>query len=207
MVAGASRAGKDGRVKLLLRSPLFLIGLALGIICLLGAFGWARWWRHRPEVRYDRYILAAAERYHIDPALVKAVIWRESRFHARARGGAGEIGLMQVNKLAAQEWADASQLKFFHHHQLFDPEKNIMAGSWYLAKLLRRYPQTDNPIPYALADYNAGRSNVLKWLKGDAARVSRQFMLQIEFPGTRDYVYAILKKYNYYKTRFPGERK
>jgi len=148
-------------------------------------------------------ILGAAERYHIDPALVKAVIWRESRFNHRARGRAGEIGLMQINKLAAEEWAEASGLKFFRHHELYNPDKNILAGSWYLAKLLRRYQQTDNPIPYALADYNAGRSNVLKWNKGDAARQSRVFLTQVGFPSTRDYIYSILKRYNYYKTRFP----
>lgn len=173
------------------------------LVVLLAAGLGGCWWRQRPEVRFDPYILAASERYHIDPALVKAVIWRESRFRPMAHGGAGEIGLMQVNRLAAQEWAEASNLKSFRHRELYDPEKNTLAGAWYLAKLLKRYQQTDDPVPYALADYNAGRSNVLRWAKGAAARQSRTFMAQIDFPATRDYVYAIIKRYHYYKTHFP----
>ena len=45
--------------------------------------------------------------------------------------------------------------------ELYDPAKNTMAGSWYLRKLIGRYGNTDNPLAYALADYNAGRNNVL----------------------------------------------
>ena len=44
-----------------------------------------------------------------------------------------------------------------------------MAGTWYLRKLLRRYPRADDPVVYALADYNAGRTHVLRWNKGPAA--------------------------------------
>src|SRR5437870_4726393 len=98
---------------------IFYRGLIAAVLVLAAAGLGSRWWRQRAEVRFDPYILAASERYHIDPALVKAVIWRESRFRPMAHGGAGEIGLMQVNRLAAQEWAEASNLKFFRHRELY----------------------------------------------------------------------------------------
>ena len=77
--------------------------VAVGLVAFL--FQWAyRWQRER---RYDPLILAASQRYGVDPALVKAVIWRESRFKAGARGRVGEIGLMQIREPAAYEWAAA----------------------------------------------------------------------------------------------------
>lgn len=110
---------------------------------------------------------------------------------------------MQVNRLAAEEWAQAESLQSFRHQQLFDPAKNTLAGTWYLAKLLKRYAHTDNPLPYALADYNAGRSNVLRWNKGIAATNSGAFIRQIDYPATRDYVRSIMKRYAYYRPIFP----
>ncbi|MCW5556490.1 MAG: lytic transglycosylase domain-containing protein, partial [Verrucomicrobiae bacterium] len=118
-----------------------------------------------------------------------------SRFDPDARGSAGELGLMQLMEDAALEWATASRISGFAHAQALDPVTNTLAGSYYLAKLLRRYPHTDDPLPYALADYNAGRGNVLRWMQGPAATNSAAFRSAITFPGTRRYVDAIIERY------------
>jgi soluble lytic murein transglycosylase len=112
---------------------------------------------------------------------------------------------MQVRELAAQEWADAEHLPAFAHEQCFDPGTNTLAGTWYLRKLLRRYAQADNPVPYALADYNAGRGNVLKWIGGAAATNSAAFIEHIGFPGTKDYVKAVMRRYARYRPLFPPD--
>ena len=158
-------------------------------------------WNARRDHRYDSVILAAARKYQVDPALVKAVVWRESRFRPDARGKAGEIGLMQILAPAASEWAKAEHKFFFTHEELFDPEENALAGAWYLRKLSQRYRHTDNPIPYALADYNAGRNNVLKWNRGIAATNSSAFVQNITFPSTKRYVRAVMRRYEYYHSR------
>jgi soluble lytic murein transglycosylase len=80
-------------------------------------------------------------------------------------------------------------------------------GAWYLEKLLKRYSRTDNPVPYALADYNAGRSNVLKWEHGSAATNSAAFLEQISFPGTKNYVRAVMRRYEHYQPIFPPKDK
>jgi soluble lytic murein transglycosylase len=169
-----------------------IILLALGVIAWWG-------WDYRREHRFDPLIMAAASRYQIDPALVKALVWRESRFHPDARGRAGELGLMQIRESAAAEWAKAEHISPFDHRACLDPATNTLAGAWYLKHLLLRYQDTDNPAAYALADYNAGRSNVLKWLNGQAATRSGVFIAQIGFPGTRDYVRTILRKAERYR--------
>src|SRR5437879_11083434 len=127
---------------------LWLIPLLLFWAGLLVVWRYREWRDHR----FDAVILAAAGRYGVEPALVKAVVWRESWFDPQAQGRAGEIGLMQVGESAAREWAEAERIALFTHSQMFDPAKNTLAGTWYLAKLLRRYGGTDNPVPSALAD-------------------------------------------------------
>jgi soluble lytic murein transglycosylase len=146
------------------------------------------------ERSQDQNILAASRKYDVDAALVKAVIWRESRFNPDAQGRKGEIGLMQVMPGTGQEWANATHVSNFSRFVLADPVQNIDSGTWYLARVLRRYTNTDNPMPYALADYNAGRGNVLKWLKGSAATNSAEFIRQIGFPSTREYVRSIMNR-------------
>src|ERR1017187_1218886 len=151
------------------------------IFALLAVIAAATWlWREeRLEQRYLPQIRAAAKRYGVDPLLVKAVVCRESRFNPKARGTSGEIGLMQIQEIAAQEWADSEHDTNFLHEHCFDPGTNTLAATFYLGKLLKRYAKTDNPVPYALADYNAGRGNLIRWNTGTGATNSAAFIEQI----------------------------
>lgn len=177
-------------------SRLLFLFIILGVIVL--------WVRSRREHRFDRFIIPAAEKYKVSPALVKAIIWQESRFTPEVRGGAGEIGLMQIRSAAAGEWANAEKMQGFVHEQIFDPAQNIAAGSWYIAKLIKRYPHTDDPYVYALADYNAGRGNVLRWNKGAAATNSEAFLEAMTFPATRRYITNVLGRKEHYEPQFKG---
>ncbi len=177
--------------------------LLAGSLLLLGCVvaGVGLYWRWRAH-RFDRLIREAAGRYAVDPALVKAVVWQESRFRPHAVGRAGEIGLMQIRELAAVEWSTSQGVLGFELDHLFDPGTNTMAGAWYLARVLRRYSRADDPLPYALADYNAGRNNVLRWNKGAAETNASAFVTQIGFPGTRDYVQKVIRRREAYRVEF-----
>lgn len=169
-------------------------------IVVVAAVGFAAYyaflyWR---EHRFDSVIAEAARHYDLDPALVKAVVWEESRFDPDARGRAGELGLMQIREAAAMEWATAEHIHSFDHADCLDPATNVKAGAYYLKRVSRHYSHADDPIPYALAEYNAGRGNVIKWLAGSAATNSAAFIEQIGFPGTKSYVLAILNRRAYY---------
>ncbi|MEQ2006836.1 MAG: lytic transglycosylase domain-containing protein [Limisphaerales bacterium] len=176
--------------------------LIVALVLFVDAIGGWLYYRYRREHSQDAAIHAAAARYGVDGALVKAVVWRESWFDPNARGKAGEIGLMQIREPAAREWAEAERIIGFHHEHILDPGSNTLCGVWYLAKLLRRYPQTDDPLPYALADYNAGRGNVLKWNQGAAATNSQQFLAQMTFPGTRRYIETVVQRRARYQDEF-----
>lgn len=181
-----------------LRARLFLV---LAFVLLL-AFLAEQWRRARLESSQDKNILIVARKYEVDPALIKAVIWRESKFDPHARGTKGETGLMQIMDLTGREWADAQRVPLFAPVLLYDPVKNIDCGVWYLRKLLPRYAKTDDPVPYALADYNAGRGNVLKWMKDEATTNSAAFIERIGFPSTQAYVRAVMERRKKYAEQF-----
>lgn len=178
------------------RRRWLLLVVAMGVLIVAG---WV-WCEAQREASQDDAIRSAASRYEIDPALVKAVVWRESRFNPLARGRAREIGLMQLREEAAQEWADAEQIDGFVHEHCYNARTNVLAGAFYLKKLMKRYRNTDDPVPYALADYNAGRANVLKWNRGTASTNSMDFIAQIGFPSTKQYVQAVMRRSQRYQT-------
>jgi soluble lytic murein transglycosylase len=160
--------------------------------------------------RYDGLIVAAATRYGVDPSLVKAVMWKESRFQPEMLGTRGERGLMQITERAALDWARAEKVETFVPTDLLDPKTNIEAGAWYLATALRHWSGKDDPIPFALAEYNAGRTRVKRWERdsglggGFGAEDLRATM---DFPATKDYIRSIVDRYRDFKKQeeFPRQ--
>jgi soluble lytic murein transglycosylase len=179
------------------------ICLFLGI--LVGAFliGLPLWrmYSNWHENRFDEMILKAAGENGCDPSLIKAVVWRESKFDPNILGKHGEIGLMQVMPVVADEWAEARGQKKLDSKDLANPTTNLRVGSWYLSKALQQWSQASVPTPLALAQYNAGRSNVLKWIDANSLADEEYFVTRIGFPSTRAYVKDILRQYRSYRQR------
>ena len=91
------------------------------------------------------------------------------------------------------------KIENFEHIHVFDPRTNILAGTYYLKTRIARYAHTDDPLPFALADYNAGRANVLRWAKDTARTNSVNFINNIDFPGTRKYIDQVSSRMNQYR--------
>ena len=157
--------------------------------------------------RFDALITKIANEHKLDPRLVKAVVWRESRFQTDMVGKNGERGLMQISAIAAREWAIANGVQNFEPGQLFDPQTNLEIGSWYLGKAMQRWNNQANAVPFALAEYNAGRSRVDRWVRVASQRSAQLnaqiFEDSIDFPSTAHYVRTILARYDFYKQRGP----
>jgi len=153
--------------------------------------------------QYDGMIQSVATAHRLDPMLVKAVVWRESRFDPQKYGSVGERGLMQVSEKAANEWARENKIDNFRVEELFDPQKNLDAGAWYLQRAWRHWEQEPDPLPFALAEYNAGASRAQRWAGGEQApaMTAKAFLSNIDFPNTRKYVDSIIARYQFYKRR------
>ena len=177
------------------RKKIFLALFLLGFVALAFYYSF-----RIDEDRYDVEIAKAAEKYNIDSRFVKAVIYQESKFDARARGTHGEIGLMQVMPDgAAVDWARYYKRDKLREGLLFNPELNIEIGTWYLARALKRWRKYKHSKELALCQYNAGgkRANAWKPEKYGGAVCDR-----IKIKSTQAYVKAIMKKYrNYCKNK------
>jgi soluble lytic murein transglycosylase len=185
-----------------------LLALAAGVAYLAVQSGdplytFYEWMSPARFHQYDHLIRSVAIEHHLDPMLVKAVVWRESRFDPRKHGSAGERGLMQVSEKAADEWARENKIDNFHVEQLFDPKINLEAGAWYLRRAFERWKAQSDPIPFALAEYNAGASRAQRWSGGDTVDPIpvREFLQNIDFPATRKYVESIIARYEFYQRR------
>jgi soluble lytic murein transglycosylase len=174
--------------------------LAVCLLLVVGAAGFAyvhetqpAWYeRLRYPLSYEQIVRGHAKNYDLDPALLAAVIYRESKFDAGARSSSGAIGLMQLLPETAKGIALHTGGSRFVVADLFDPEINVRYGSFYLRRLIDKYGDTR----LALAAYNAGQANVDAWRAAGKG---------IVFPETREYVDSVLATRDIYADAYAEE--
>ena len=163
------------------------------LLVLVGAGGAAvvasepDWYlRARYPLRYEHIVRGHAENYRLDPALVAAVIYQESKFRADAKSDSGAVGLMQLLPATAKGIAARTGGSRFEVDDLYDPEINVRYGSWYLRHLIDKYGTEER----ALAAYNGGQGNLDRG---------------VMFPETRHYVDRVLELREIYRKAYPSE--
>jgi len=166
-------------------------GVLLAVVLVQSAKpGW--WERLWYPLRYEQIVRGHARNYGLDPALLAAVIYQESKFKASARSSSGAIGLMQLLPDTAKGIALHTGGTAFRVDDLYDPEINVRYGAWYLRHLLQKYGDERT----ALAAYNAGQDNVDRW---------RRSGLGIQFPETRAYVKRVEDLKQIYRDAYSNE--
>ncbi|MGA1843400.1 MAG: tetratricopeptide repeat protein [bacterium] len=149
---------------------------------------------------YSSLVQEKARDYNIDPILVLSVIRQESLFDPVALSSSSAYGLMQIipstgSAIARELGVDiASDLNV-----LFDPELNVTFGCFFLKGLLDRFDQN---MVYALASYNAGPGAVKRWQDRFGHLEVDEFIENIPYYETRDYVKRIMKNYWMYKRMY-----
>jgi soluble lytic murein transglycosylase len=166
-----------------------LIGLTLAALQSAKPGWWERLWY---PLRYEQIVRGHARHYDLDPALLAAVIYQESKFRARAHSKSGAIGLMQLLPATAKGIAVHTGGTRFHVSDLSDPEINVRYGSWYLHHLIEKYGDERT----ALAAYNAGQDNVDRW---------RRDGVGIQFAETRAYVDRVEDLKRIYRRAYGSE--
>jgi soluble lytic murein transglycosylase len=146
-------------------------------------------------LRHDDIIRQQAREKHLDPALIAAIIYRESKFRDQT-SKAGAKGLMQILPETAEFVASKSGGTNFEQDDLSDPQINISYGSFYLRYLLDLY---DGNRVAAVAAYNAGHRRVNAW-GGKDLRLE-----DIGFPETKQYTRDVLEKRDEYADTYHDE--
>jgi soluble lytic murein transglycosylase len=148
--------------------------------------------RLRYPLRYKAIVTAHAHNYRLDPALLAAVIYQESKFRPDATSSSGAVGLMQLLPSTAEGIAIHTGGTKFRASDLLDPELNIRYGCWYLRHLLDKYGDERT----ALAAYNAGQENVDRWKAAGTG---------IRFAETRAYVDRVEKLKRIYRRIYASQ--
>jgi soluble lytic murein transglycosylase len=145
---------------------------------------------------HPSWINSFAQNQNLDPALLSAVILEESRFHPQALSVSGARGLMQILPRTGQQIARLVKLHPFSEGLLFEPEINLRLGSWYLAHLLQEFGGRE---ALALAAYNAGPGAVREWVKEKNSLREDEFVENIPYLETRNYVIRVLSSARVYR--------
>lgn len=205
-MARRNKDRKGTRAQSVLRRRAFAFVL---IIAIIGVLGYAisqvfeKGYRELAlPLRHDDIIRQQAKKKDLDPALIAAVIYQESRFRPR-ESSAGAQGLMQILPTTADFIATKSGGTRFTTEDLATPQVNISYGAWYLRYLLNQY---DDDTLTALAAYNAGEGRVGEWLaESGKSGGSITDPDEIPFPETREYVKNVLKARDEYKREYARE--
>jgi soluble lytic murein transglycosylase len=142
-----------------------------------------------------------AAQKHLDPALIAAVIYAESKFEPRP-STAGAQGLMQILPETAYYLAHLSGGRAFTASDLATPRINVAYGSYYLRYLLDHYGGDEM---LAVAAYNGGLANVDRWVSSAKAEGGTLTIGAIPFPETREYVQRVLSAQQEYRSTYPRE--
>ncbi|MBD2184109.1 transglycosylase SLT domain-containing protein [Planktothrix sp. FACHB-1355] len=147
---------------------------------------------------YQEIIETWTKKREINPLLVVSLIRQESRFMPNIKSSAGAVGLMQVIPGVAASVARIINLK---EYNLENPDDNVNLGTWLLFETHQKYT---NNSAFALASYNAGSGNVSKWLKQKEFTDPDEFIENIPFPETKEYVKQVFSNYwNYLRLYDP----
>ena len=187
-------------MKLVPRRLLALIALAGIVVAVLVVVPLARRaiQHFTLPLAYASIIREQAHDKRLDPALVAAVIYSETRFRPRT-SPTGALGLMQIEPATATFLAHRSGATSFTVSDLGTPQVNIAYGSYYIRYLLNLY---DGNVVMALAAYNGGETNVDRWVQRLKQSHQRFQIADIPIAQTRLYVQEVLSKQRAYRAHW-----
>lgn len=138
----------------------------------------------------------------LDPYLVAALVAQESTFQADVRSSANAWGLMQIIPATGRRYAATLGIKPFSTFRLTEPDINVRIGTQYFSDLLKRF----GDVAPALAAYNAGPERVVRWLAERPGFDRDEFIDDIPFPETQNYVKRIIGTTEDYRILYGTQR-
>ncbi len=135
----------------------------------------------------------------LDPHLMAALITQESTFQADVKSGANAWGLMQILPSTGRSYAPKVGVKPWRVSKLTNPDVNIRIGMAYFADLMKQY----DGVVGALIAYNAGGSRYRKWVRGYPGADRDEFIDNIPFFETQNYLKRILGTADDFRALYP----
>lgn len=140
-----------------------------------------------------------SDAHRLDPYLMTALIAQESTFTADVRSSANAVGLMQLIPSTGRRYAAKLGIRY-SSRILAQPETNIRLGMRYFRDLMDRF----GGAHYALASYNAGERRIARWIAERPGLEQDEFIDDIPFPETQNYIKRILGTADDYRRLYGG---
>jgi soluble lytic murein transglycosylase len=162
-----------------------------------------RFWRVAFPMPYRESLESNSRSRALDPHIVAALIRQESEFDPKAISRARAYGLTQVLPATGRQLSRRAGMRSFTPAMLFEPEVNLKLGTIHLKTLL---DQHEGSWEQTLAAYNAGKSRVSQWLTWGEYREPAEFIENIPFTETREYVQIVLRNADIYRRLYGASR-
>jgi soluble lytic murein transglycosylase len=166
-----------------------------------------QFWQMLFPLPYKEDVVHNAKERGLDPYSVAALIRQETEFNPDAHSPANAYGLMQLVLPTGKTMGRAIGVPVTSSRSLMNPSVNIQLGTEYLKGQLSSW---DGDWTRTLAAYNAGPSRVRGWLSASNFREPAEFVESIPFNETREYVQAVMRNAEMYRTiygeKHPGAR-
>ena len=143
-------------------------------------------------LKYREEVFNSSDKYSLSRATVYALIKTESSFNSRAKSNKGAKGLMQITDKTGEFIAKKLCQE---EYDLFNVEDSIEFGCYYIRYLIDKFGNERT----ALIAYNAGEGNVSNWLKDNRYSEDGEYLKEIPFDETKDYIDKIYKRKEKYK--------
>jgi len=145
---------------------------------------------------YAAAVVQHSARYGVAPHLIYAIMRQESLYNPSATSWVGARGLMQVMPTTGEGIAASLGIPDFSPDDLYDPARSIQFGAYYISDQIRTM---DGSVQGALAAYNGGPGNAMRWAQGTTVADPDLFLMSIDYGETRHYVEAVYSFYGAYR--------
>lgn len=182
------------RISTVVKTGFIIFGAFILITLILVRTAW--FWDALNPIFHKDLLYKYAGEYKLDPLFIAAIIHVESKFNPVATSHAGALGLMQIKPDTANEIAKELNLDYVNVEELYEPEKNINMGFYYISKLCSEF---NGNLILSLAAYNAGITKAKEWAKIFGGKSESDIMNAIDYPETKQFVKKVLKTYSRFK--------
>lgn len=151
---------------------------------------------------YFETVSQAASRFGVSVEFIYSIMRQESSFNPQARSQMDAFGLMQLLPEVARRSAEANSIEYSNPDDLYEPHINIPLGSAHLRELWDKY---NGEIILAVASYNASEKAILTWLQTRYRGDTLEFIEDIPYDETRDYVKLVMRNLITYQILSAGD--
>lgn len=159
------------------------------------------WWQHAYPLAYESFVERYRKLSNFPDYYLYTIMRKESGFDPHTHSYADAQGLLQMIPPTTERVVKHLGIEYTED-LLFDPEKNIQTGAWYIGRLYHKFREQ---IPVGAGSYNSGPRAVMRWLKQHGDRPIDEFVELLSYRQTRKYMKRTTETYARYKYLYNGE--